>query len=435
MFSVIKKQIKKLVPESFIIFWHRCNALLAAFWYGNPSQKLIVIGITGTKGKTSTSEFTWSVLTYGGHFKTGLIGTAHTYIGETEMENSMHMTMPSPWYTQKILRQMVKNGCTHVVLEVSSEGLKQERHRGINYDIGVFTNLSPEHLPSHGNSFDKYREAKGKLFAHISHSQPKRIFPKKVSIVNADDEHASYFQSFVIPQKISYSLNDLSKKGLVDREKNSFIYDDQIITVHLPGIFNIQNALASYQIGIACGIEKTHIKEGIEKLSYIPGRMEKVDVGQDFQVFIDYAHEKLSMQNLLTTLIELKKENEKIILLFGAEGGGRDKRKRKEMGTLAKEMADSIILTNVDPYDDNPKEIIDDIAQYIVSEQKHIGENLFLIEDRSEAIKKAFQLAGKNDIVCICGKGAEKTMVIGSKTIPWDEQKIVRVLLKEHIQK
>ncbi len=433
MFSLIKKQIKNLVPESLLIFYHKQNAILASFWYGNPSEKLITIGITGTKGKTSTSEFTWSVLTYGGHFKTGLIGTAHIYIGEHETPNKMHMTMPSPWYTQKMLQSMVRAHCTHAVLEVSSEGLKQYRHIGINYDIGVFTNLSPEHLPSHNNSFEEYKKAKGILFQHIAQSNVKKIFPEKVSIVNADDEHASYFSNFPVSHKLSYSLRELIQNKMVDLESNTFTIGDQKIVVNIPGKFNMDNALASYMIGTACGIEKTLIRTGIEKVTYIPGRMERVELGQKFQVYIDYAHEKLSMRNLLETLTMLKKDTGKIILIFGAEGGGRDKTKRKEMGLLAKDMADIVILTNVDPYDDDPREIIDDIAQYVISEDKVLNKHLFLIEDRKDAIRKAFQLAGNNDIVCICGKGAEKTMVINGQIVPWDEQKIVREILMEYI--
>ncbi len=432
MKSLIKKQIKNLTPESILTFYHKCNALVASFLYCNPSEKLIVIGITGTKGKTSTSEFTWSVLTHGGHFKTGLIGTAHTYIGETEIKNDMHMTMPSPWYTQKILRRMVRAGCTHAVLEVSSEGLKQYRHLGINYDIGVFTNLSPEHLASHKNSYEEYRKTKSRLFKFISKSKVKKIGVKKTGIFNKDSEDVSHFSNFPIDQKIFYSYSELNQTGSINIQQSTFVFENETIHVQLPGIFNIQNALVSATIGKICGISSEDIKTGIEKLTYIPGRMEKIELGQNFQVYIDYAHEKLSMRNLLETLTTMKKDGGKIIILFGAEGGGRDKTKRKEMGLLAKDMADIVILSNVDPYDDNPKEIIDDIAQYVISDKKIEGQNVFLIEDRKEGIIKAFQLAQNNDIVCICGKGAEKTMVIGGKTIPWDEQKIVRELLTEY---
>jgi UDP-N-acetylmuramoyl-L-alanyl-D-glutamate--2,6-diaminopimelate ligase len=434
MFSSIKKQIKKITPEGSIIFYHKCNSHLAALWYGNPSERMTIIGITGTKGKTSTSEFTWSVLSHGGHFKTGLIGTAHTYIGETEIKNDMHMTMPSPWYTQKILKRMVKEGCTHAVLEVSSEGLKQYRHLGINYDIGIFTNLSPEHLASHKNSYEEYRKTKSRLFEAISKSPVKKIGIKKTGIFNKDSEDVVHLSNFPIDQKIFYSYKELEESGNVDTGRSTFVFEGEVIHVALPGVFNIQNALVAATVGSVCGVSTKDIKNGIEHLTYIPGRMERVDLGQKFQVYIDYAHEKLSMRNLLETLGTFKQSGGKIILLFGAEGGGRDKTKRKEMGLLAKDMADVIILANVDPYDDDPKEIIDDIAQYVISEKNIINKNVFLIEDRKEAIKKAFQVAENNDIVCICGKGAEKTMVIGGKTIPWDEQKIVRELLTDYIK-
>lgn len=434
MLSNIKKQLKNFLPENLFIFYHKCNSHLAAFWYGHPSEKMTIIGITGTKGKTSTSEFTWSVLSHGGHLKTGLIGTAHTYIGETEIKNDMHMTMPSPWYTQKILKRMIEEDCTHAVLEVSSEGLKQYRHLGINYDIGIFTNLSPEHLASHKNSYEEYRKTKSRLFEAISKSRVKKMGITKTGIFNKDSEDSVYMSHFPINQKIFYSFQELNQSGAINTTENSFIFEKEKIQVKIPGVFNVQNALVSATIAKVCGVSPTDIKLGIEQVTYIPGRMERVDLGQKFQVYIDYAHEKLSMRNLLETLRTLKQSDGKIILLFGAEGGGRDKTKRKEMGLLARDMADIIILANVDPYDDDPKAIIDDIAQYVISEKNIINKNVFLIEDRKEAIKKAFQLAKNNDIVCICGKGAEKTMVIGGKTIPWDEQKIVRELLTDYIK-
>ncbi len=431
MIRLLKKYAKNFIPDKVLCVYHYVHAITAALWYGNPSKSMTIVGITGTKGKTSSSEFAWSVLNSGG-YKTGLIGTAHIMVGDTELENRLHMTMPSPWITQKLLKQMKNSGCTHVVLEVSSEGLKQYRHIGVHYDIAVFTNLSPEHLPSHNNSFEEYKKAKSLLFVYTQKTFKKEAFGfKKISIVNIDSEHGSYYLNIPLDQNLGYSLQEYMIKRDVDIEKNSIKLDGVWCTIKVPGIFNMNNALVGYMVGTTCGLPIEKIKKGIEAVTYIPGRMEEVVMGQSFRVFIDYAHEKLSMENLLTTGKAMKKNGGKIIVLFGAEGGGRDKRKRKEMAIVADTLADYVILSDVDPYDDNPDQIIADIAEHFT--EKKTDENLFLIPDRTEGIKKAFSLAHENDIVFICGKGAEKSMERAGKVTPWDEQKIVRTLLQNHL--
>ncbi len=427
----MKRFSKKIVPEQLLLKYHLCESYTASSMYGFPSRKMIIIGITGTKGKTSSSEFVWSVLTAGG-LNTGLIGTAHVLIGGTEIENTTHMTMPSPWITQKYLARMKKMGCTHVVLEVSSEGLKQFRHIGIAYDIAVFTNLSPEHLPSHNNSFEEYKKTKGILFKYITQTYRKRIFnKKKISIINKDSEHSDYFNTISTDKNVLVSLQSYIDKNLVDVTKNIITIENTLCHIQLPGLFNLNNALIGYAVGKECNVSIQQIKKGIENVTLIPGRMEEIIHGQNFRVFIDYAHEKLSMQNLLTTAESLRQSGKKIIVLFGAEGGGRDKQKRQDMAQLVDEYSDYAILSNVDPYQDAPQDIILDIARYFIHKKKDT--DLFLLPERKEGIKKAFSLAQDDDIVLICGKGSEKTMVIGNTTIPWDERSIVSTLLKEYI--
>lgn len=427
---MLKNLIKKIIGEKILLSYHYMNALAAAIWYGFPSEKMTIVGITGTKGKTSSSEFVWSVLHAGG-YTTGLIGTAHVLIGTIELPNMIHMTMPSPWVTQKLLKKMKSAGCTHVVLEVSSEGLKQYRHIGINYDIGIFTNISPEHLPSHNNSFEEYKKAKRRLFEYMSTSQRKPFFNKKISLINGDSDEASYYKAVPLDETILYSLNTYIKEYKIDKEKNTLTFENTSCHIAIPGIFNMYNALVAYHVGRASGISTLDIVKGIESVKCIPGRMEEIfDEKLSFRVFIDYAHEKLSMKNLLETLNNMKVDSHnRVIVLFGAEGGGRDPQKRKDMALLADTYADTIILSNVDPYKDDPETIIQDIAKHITHKKQN--ENLFLITDRKEGIHKAFTLAKENDIVCICGKGAEKTMVINGCTIPWDERQIVRDVLRE----
>jgi len=205
----LKSKIKKLIPERLISFYHFCLAFLAAFWYGFPSKKMIVIGVTGTKGKTSAVNFIWSVLNAAG-FKAGFIGTANIRIGDIEMLNKYHMTMPGRFILQGFLKKMLETGCEYCIVETTSEGIKQWRHYGIFYDIAIFTNLSPEHLQSHGNSFEKYKAAKGKMFTSLAHSGRKIINGKKIEkiiIANCDNPHKDYYLSFRADKKLTFGLS------------------------------------------------------------------------------------------------------------------------------------------------------------------------------------------------------------------------------------
>lgn len=429
----MKKAIKKIIGTNTLLLYHKINAFLAAFFNAFPSRSLIVIGITGTKGKTSSAEIIHTVL-QASKIKTGLISTAHFKIGDLILENKLHMTMPSVWKLQSLLKKIKNSGCTHVVMEVSSEGLKHFRHVGIDFDIACFTNLSPEHLPSHNNSYENYKKTKSILFSSLKKSFKKKN-QKKVIITNIEDNENTYYSSFWAEQKITYGISTGNIKTSSYELRNTesvFIVNQLPITIHIPGVFNILNALLAYAVASAIGVSSLDIKKGIESIAVIPGRMERIDEGQEFDVFIDYAHEKLSMTNLLQTATQIKKKNGKIILLFGAEGGGRDKNKRKEMADVANSFADYIVLSNVDPYEDNPKEIINDIFQYISIEKR---DKTFLIEDRRAGIKKCFLLAQPQDIILITGKGAELTMSFPNGVVPWDERNIVRNELKAFVGK
>ena len=426
----LKSKIKKLIPEDFISFYHLGLAALAAFYYGWPSKKMIIIGITGTKGKTSAANFIWSVLTAGGH-KAGLIGTANIRIGEIEMLNKYHMTMPGRFILQKLLRQMADAGCEFAVVETTSEGIKQWRHFGIFYDIAVFTNLTPEHLEAHGNNFEKYKETKGRLFKALYHGSHKIIGGKeikKIIIVNYDDPHKEYFLNFPADKKINFG----TKEGAdfqADKIRNTgegleFLVGLMPYQINILGKFNVYNALPAIVIGSIFGVSNERIYEGLKNLKNIPGRMEKINEGQDFTVFVDYAHEKEGMSAVLETANEITAG--KVIVLLGAEGGGRDKAKRPILGEIAGKYADFIIVSNVDPYEDDPKEICEDIAVAAEKFGKTRGKNLFVTLDRREGIKKAISLANKNDVVLITGKGSEQSIVIGGKRYPWDDRTVVR---------
>ncbi len=432
-------QYKKILPPWLLSLYHFCIAHLAALRYLYPSRSMIVIGVTGTKGKTTTANFIWSCLSAGG-CNTGLISTANIRIGKDEESlNHFHMTMPGRFHIQRIMKEMKEAGCTHCIIETTSEGIKQWRHAGIFYDIGLFTNLTPEHLPSHGGSFETYRMMKGKLFASLSKHQKyidgKRI--EKVILANFDSPEKNYFLAFPSDKKITYGTRegaDIRAMDIQDIEDGVsfrlFPLSEPYV-FHILGSFNVPNALAAVGVSKALGIADDAIRKGLKDISLIPGRMERIQEGQPFRIIVDYAHEKQSMTALLTSAKKMVQEEEKIIVLLGAEGGGRDKTKRPAMGEIAGNLADYVIVSNVDPYEDDPMEIIEDIARASESSGKKRNENLFPIVDRREGIRKALELAKPNDLVLITGKGSEQSIMVDGKTSPWDDRMVVREELKK----
>jgi UDP-N-acetylmuramoyl-L-alanyl-D-glutamate--2,6-diaminopimelate ligase len=431
----MKKFLKKVVPKKVVLFYHYCLAMCATVYFGFPSKKMIVIGVTGTKGKTSAINFIWSCLTSGG-FKTGIISTANIRIGEKEYMNKYHMTMPGPYIIQQYMARMVQSGCRCCIVETTSEGLKQYRHVGINYDIGVFTNVSPEHLQSHEGSFEKYKQMKAKMFTALS-SHRKILDGKeveKVIIANNDSDQANYYLHFKADKKITFALQNQADYVADTIQETSTGVTFEVAKVpfkiDILGKFNIYNALPAIIISRLFGVSDSLIAQGLRDLKIIPGRMEKIDEGQDFTVVVDYAHEKESMTNVLQAVHTLKVPETKTIILLGAEGGGRDVAKRPIMGELAANMADYVIVSNVDPYEDDPKQILEDIAMSCEQFGKIRGQNLFVIEDRREGIKKSLQLAKPHDIVLITGKGAEQSIIVDGKRTAWDDRTVVREELK-----
>ncbi len=428
----MRKMLKRLLPASIFNTYYYSLAILGALIHNSPSKKMIVIGVTGTKGKTSTINFIWSCLMAGG-YKTGIISTANIKIGDEEVLNKYHMTMPGRFVISSLMAKMVKSGCKFCIIETTSEGIKQHRNAGIVYDIFVFTNLYPEHLPSHDNSFEKYKATKAIPFRNLSLTN-KIINGEKIDriiIANKDSEHADYYLQFNADKKYTFSINNQSDnraveiKSLPDAVK--FKLNGEEYSLQILGEFNIYNALPAIIIAKAFDISYENIKKGLSELNLIPGRMELINAGQDYTVIVDYAHEKESMTNVLKTAISIRKSpTNKIIVLLGAEGGGRDKAKRPLMGRISAELADYVIVANVDPYEDDPKEILEDIAIASEKNGKIRNQNLFVIEDRTQAITKALSLANKDDIVIITGKGAEQSIVIGGVSRPWDDRVVVR---------
>ena len=439
MLHKLKTAVRKLTPEFILVQYHLMIAKIAAAVYGYPSNKLYVVGITGTKGKTSTANFVWSVLNAGG-YKTGQIGTASIRLGDREMLNDFHMTMPGPFKLQKLLRMIADSGCTHVVMEATSEGMKLMRHIGISFDAAIFTNLTPEHLPSHGGSFENYKKAKAKLFIslmeHIKQLDGKYV--KRISIINNDSEHAQYYSSFPADTKKTYGIKNVAdfQATAISDSPSGVDFDVEGERYHLSilGAFNVYNALPAIVLGKVLEIPTEKIRQGLADLKVIEGRMQKIDMGQTYTVIVDYAHEKVSMNAVLDTARNMAGHHN-VIVLLGAEGGGRDKAKRAHMGEAAAKKADYVICSDVDPYEDDPKEIVEDIAQVAEQFGKVRNLNLFVIEDRRTGIAKALALAQTGDIVVITGKGAEQTMIKYGKSIPWDDRLVVKEELKKSLQK
>ena len=393
---------------------------------------MIVIGVVGTRGKTSTTNFIWSILKAAGE-KAGLTGTANFRIGDEEQLNKYHMTMPGRFFLQKFLKKMVQAGCSYAIIETPSEGVEQFRHKGIFYDVAVLTTLYPEYLAVHNLDFERCKKMHLKVFEELGDQPRKIINGKKIPkliVVNSDNEEKDLFLNQKADKKITYGIKGGADFTAVSAKTDggliSFEVGDEKYELGTRGSFNILNALGAIAVASALGINKEYIKKGLKNLSLVPGRMEKIDEGQNFDVFVDYAHDGPSMSAALNAVREIRKDKGEIIAVIGAEGGGRDKKKRPFMGKLAAEKSDYVIVTNTDPYEDDPLEILEDIAGAAEIAGKTKNKNLFAISDRKEGIR-ARDSSNQNDVVVlITGKGAEQSMIVGSKRIPWDDREVVR---------
>lgn len=434
---LIKPILRPLTPRFILESLHYAEADYAALVNHRPSRKMVVIGVVGSKGKTTTANLLWSALSADGT-KVGQIGTANIRIGEHEELNKYHMTLPNPLIIQPILKRMAEAGCKYVVLEVPSEAQTQFRHVGINFDVLIFTNVTREIMASHRNSMTVLHQHNKRVFLQMAKSKHKIIGGKKIPkmiIANADAADAPAYSGFKADQKISYSVkanSDYKAIGIKATNKGiDFSVNAHPYHLGILGTINVINAAAAIAAAFALGKSGDDIAKGLSELSVIPGRMEVIDEGQDYTVIVDYAHEQVSMQALMDGAAAMKPKSARVITLLGAEGGGRDVEKRPDMGAIAARGSDVIIICNVDPYNDRPMQIIEDIAKGAEETGAKLGEGMFCIEDRREAIAKALSIAKKDDIVLVTGKGSEQSMVLGSKKIPWDDRTVVREELKK----
>ena len=417
--------LRKIIPKPILLFYHRISAVLAAFFYGYPSKKLIVIGVTGTTGKTTTCNLIYRILHKSGQ-KCAMSTTANFAIGDKEWISKYKQTMLGCFKLQKFLKRVVKAGCKYCVMEVTSQGVEQSRHIGINFDCGVFTNLFPEHIEAHGG-FENYKKAKLDFF---------KIVKNKI-VVNADDKYALEFLDFLVKKKVTFCIEKescISKAVNVNVSDNSLEFsiqkDDVDFHLNMLGRYNVYNALAAISTCSLYKIEMEKMSEILEDLQMKLGRMEMIDEGQDFKIIVDYAFEPVALKNAYRAAKKLIKNSGKLISVLGSCGGGRDVVRRPKLGRLAGKCADIVIVTNEDPYDDDPQMIIDQVVKGVLENGGELDSNLFKILDRRKAINLALKKARLGDVVLITGKGCEQMIMTGpvgsGKGIEWDDRRVVR---------
>lgn len=414
--------IKRLLPRRIVNAlrppYHLALSYLGSVIYRNPSREITVIAVTGTKGKSTVTELIATILEADGNTVASL-STIQFKIGDTVERNLFKMTTPGRFFVQHFLRRAVNAGCTHAVLEMTSEGAKQFRHRFIHFDALVFTNLTPEHIESHG-SFDAYKAAKLSIAQQLADSgkQPRYI------VANVDDEHGESFLDFPVEEKLPYRLSDL-KLYTLHKDGIGLIFQDgdeeMTIRVPLVGLFNVYNTLAAITMTRALGVSLRTIEKALRQLPPIHGRVEHFTSAKGARkqvtAVVDYAHTPDSLEKLYQAF----KDQSKVCVL-GNTGGGRDTWKRPEMAAIAEQYCEHIILTNEDPYDEDPRKIVEDMAKGITDPTK-----LEIIMDRRLAIRTALEEAPEGGYVIISGKGTDPYIMGPNNTrLPWSDAEVVQ---------
>lgn len=426
----MKHQIKRI--------FHLILAIFGAIRYRFPSTKLRVIGITGTSGKSTTVFLLRQLLEYAGYTVGSLSTIDFSIAGENKI-NDQKMTMLGRAKIQEYLKEMVDKGCDIAIIETTSEGIVQYRHRFIQYDTVVLTNLYPEHIESHGG-FENYKNAKKKLFSYASHLFRKTVNGErvpKIAIVNGDIDQAKEFLNFGFDKKIQFGMHlDGSKDTFsvsdisVDKEGLHFTVNNVPFDVPMYGKHNALNVTATIAIARSLGIEWPVIQEAVSEFHNVPGRLEFIPEAEQFgfQVIVDFSFEPVALGALYDVVHLLKPK--RVIHVGGATGGGRDKARRGPIGELMGKEAAIVIVTDEDPYEEDPREIMDAVAAGARRSGKIDNKDLYIIPDRSEAIQRAVAVAEAGDLILVTGKGSEQAMcVAGGGKIPWDDREEVRKAL------
>lgn len=420
---------------------------LSAAFYNWPARKLTVIGVTGTDGKTTTSNLIYKILVSAG-IKAGMISTVNAVIGDEVLDTGFHVTTPDAHDVQHYLAKMVEAGLTHVVLETTSHGLAQYRVDACEFDVGVVTNITHEHMDEHGN-YENYRAAKARLFSSLEWTKekphPQGAVPgnPRLGVINRDDRSFEYLNELIKTKKVNYGLRDSADVRAVDVKYSSSgieftaISNDFRVGIKssLVGSYNISNCLAALTATVyGLGIAPETAARGIASLDGIPGRMERIDLGQNFIAIVDFAH----TPNALKVAVEAGRAltglrgKGRVISVFGS-AGLRDKEKRRMMAETSIELADLSVLTAEDPRTESLEGILEEMAAGARSKGGREGVTFWRIPDRGEAIKFALRLAKEGDVVLSCGKGHEQSMCFGKTEYLWDDRIAMRAALAEYL--
>lgn len=406
--SALGETLRSLIPDFLVkTFFHFPLAFLAVLFYRFPAKNLKVIGVTGTDGKTTTATLIYHLLVKSGK-KVALISTVSARVGLKQISTGFHVTSPHPWKLQRLLREIADQGYQYLVLEATSHGLDQHRLFGVNFLAGVITNVTPEHLDYH-QTYQNYLEAKARLFRGV-----------KMAVLNRDDRSFGFLKS-VISQKAKIITYGIENKA--DFTPQTFEFN-----CPLPGEYNQYNCLAAIGMATLLGLSRPKIRKAIATFGGLAGRMEKIDEGQAFEVFVDFAHTPNALENVLKTL--KKKKKGRLMVVFGC-AGERDQGKRPAMGEIASRLAEVVVLTAEDPRTEETSQIINQIVKGCQKAGGVEGKTLFRIPDRKKAIEFVMKKAKEGDRVVICGKGHEKTMCFGRVEYPWSDQKETRKALRK----
>lgn len=410
-------------------------AHLAAAYYDFPAKRMTVIGITGTDGKTTTANLIYQILVAEG-IPTGMITTVNAIIGDQQLDTGFHVTTPEAPDVQKYLSLMTNAGLNHVILEATSHGLSQHRVAGCEFDIGVVTNITHEHLDFHG-SYEAYREAKGLLFKNLINTEEKAHQPPRLAVLNHDDESFNYLSHISEVTQVTYGSKppaDLYAADVVSNiaglEFTAIGPEFKIpVKTRLVGRYNVANCLAAIAVtGLGLKVSVQGIEEGIAMLRGVPGRMERINIGQDFLAIVDFAHTPNALKRSLMAARELTKG--RIFAIFGS-AGLRDREKRRMMAEVSMDLADVTVLTAEDPRTESLDDILEEMAEGARAKGGVEGETFFRVPDRGNAIRYALKSARVGDVVIACGKGHEQSMCFGDVEYPWDDRTAMKAGLSE----
>jgi UDP-N-acetylmuramoyl-L-alanyl-D-glutamate--2,6-diaminopimelate ligase len=403
---------------------------LAASFHGFPSRELVVIGVTGTDGKTTTSTLVYELLKDHTHGKIGLISTISADFGGQSLATGLHVTTPSAPEVQKYLAMMRDAGLTHVVLEMTSHGLAQGRLNGVDIDVAVLTNITHEHLDYHG-SWEAYREAKSLLFRGLAHSARKPNIPK-ISVVNADDPSYDFFMVMEADEKHDYGIDhDATLKATSIEYGNHgtriTLQTGEVLHSNLLGKFNVSNVLAAVAAARALGAKD--VQSGLSHVKGVSGRMEAIDEGQDFMAMVDFAHTPNALKNVLEAARTMLPSDKRLIAVFGS-AGLRDVEKRRMMAETSAQLADMTVLTAEDPRTESLDAILEMMVQGCISQGGIEAQTFIRVRDRGQALYQACQMARTGDMVIACGKGHEQSMCFGTIEYDWDDRDALRAALR-----